>query len=127
METARFIIERTDDKNPADNVGVTPLHLAAEAEGDQVEVVEMILGKVEDKNPPDESGATPLHKAATSGNVRICRLIVQHVEDKHPRNNLGLTPVEVARVAHDAYERDRVWRDFRIDRETLKQIEALFA
>ena len=48
----KFIAENVDYKNPVDNYGNTPLHIAAE-EG-HLEIVKFFMENVDDKNPTDQ-------------------------------------------------------------------------
>ena len=45
------------EKNPKDNVGLTPLHLAARA--GNFKLFQYIFNRAEDKNPRDNNGNTP--------------------------------------------------------------------
>ena len=54
LEVCRIILERCEDKNPADEDGETPLHRAAE--WGRLEVCRLILERCEDPNPADETG-----------------------------------------------------------------------
>ena len=67
-----LILDRCEDKNPADQEGVTPLHEAAD--GGHQEVCHLILERCEDKNPADVGGHTPLHDPAEGGHLEVCHL-----------------------------------------------------
>ena len=60
-ETFKYILEKVDDKNPADENGDTPLHRAAE--DGQTDICRLILQNVEDKHPKNSCGETPLELA----------------------------------------------------------------
>ena len=77
-------------KNPGNNNGRTPLHLAA-FKG-KSEVCTLIMENLEDKNPGDNNGRTPLHEAAYNGHLKVCKLICKNIEDKNPLDNFGKTP-----------------------------------
>jgi hypothetical protein len=68
------------DKNPRNNEGVTPLHIAA-IRG-KLRICELIIANVKDKNPPEETGQTPLHLAALEGHLAVCRLIIKILPTK---------------------------------------------
>ena len=61
------------NKNPGNNDGDTPLHMAA-IDG-HLEVCRLILENVQDKNPCNISGATPLTHAVNNGHLEIIKLI----------------------------------------------------
>ena len=61
--------EHLENKNPADDIGNTPLHLAAKY--GCLEIVKYIADHLEDKNPADHWANTPLHLAARKGNLKI--------------------------------------------------------
>ena len=52
------MLEFIDDKNPKDNRGMTPLHLAALNKHENI--VNCLLQFAEEKNPKDIKGWTPL-------------------------------------------------------------------
>ena len=53
-----------NEKNPPNDEGVTPLHLAAE--NGHLNVCEYIMMRIEEKNPADIYGVTPLDLAEGS-------------------------------------------------------------
>merc|ERR1711935_926140 len=83
----------TEEKNPKDAKGWTPLHLAAE-KGD-LEMYKLIASKAEDKNPKAGKEAdlwTPLHCAAKNGHFQIVEFIctssrrsIQRMRKARPR------------------------------------------
>ena len=82
------------NKNPKDNKGLTPLHIAA-MKGN-LRICELIISSVKDKNPKEDTGRTPLHLAAVSGNLAVCRLIIRNVQEKNPSDPNGSTPLHCA-------------------------------
>ena len=64
--------------NPANAVGLTPLHAAAT--GGYLQVCNAILEKLRNHpnllNPEDEDGKTPLHYAAEKGHAEVCEAIL---------------------------------------------------
>ena len=95
MEICSVIIEKTEDKNPADHKdGSTPLHHAAE--NGHLAICSLIIGNIEDKNPAENNnGYTALHYAAIKGHLDICKLIVEKVKNKNPESFNG-TPLHLA-------------------------------
>ena len=76
------------NKNPTDNEGTTPLHIAA-SEGN-LELCRIIINNVNDKNPADNEGHKSLHQAVyNTSQLQICR-------DKNPANEDGVTPLHFA-------------------------------
>ena len=81
--------------NPADNVGMTPLHLAAKS--GHLSVCKELLINITDFNPKNEEGATPLHLAAAEGHLDICHLMLKVIkDDKNPKDHHGSTPLHHA-------------------------------
>ena len=69
-----MIIDYSEIKNPKDNEGRTPFHLAAEK--GHLPICEVIF----DNNSKDINGQTPLHLAAKSGHLIICKLISEKIK-----------------------------------------------
>ena len=90
----------SEDKNPADLGGYTPLYHAAS--NAHPSVCRLILDSVNNKNPANRNGYTPLHVAAMLGHLNICRLLLSHLQDKNPAigypSNGGNTVLHVAAV-----------------------------
>ena len=57
LEVCRMMIQRVEDKNPANIFGRTPLHFAAY--NGHVDVCKLIIDNVDNKHPKDENGRTP--------------------------------------------------------------------
>ena len=55
-----YILNRTVEKNPANDKGDTPLHMAVKRE--RFDIFKYIVEKVENKNPANDKGDTPLHE-----------------------------------------------------------------
>ena len=88
-----MIIKYLKHKNPADVLGFTPLHLAAQ--NGHMKICQLIIGNVADKNPK-ALGWTPLHFAAQKGQMEICQLILENIKEKNPANMCGQTPKSLA-------------------------------
>ena len=88
-EVVQLIFNNIEDKNPLDDSGTTPLHIAANPGIE--DIFQFIFDNVEDKNPRDNSGFTPLHYAAKDGYASICQLIIENVVDKNPSNDAELS------------------------------------
>ena len=102
LESSKFMIQRTGDKNPARSDGQTALHMAT-LKG-HTEVCEHIIEIVVNKNPADKKGLTPLVIAARLGHLEIYQLIVRYLEDRNPFSIIenGDTPL------HEAAERGHI-------------------
>ena len=61
LEVCELLLENVVDKNPKDNNGNTPLHLAAQ--NGQFALCELILKNADEKNPKSNYGKTPLDSA----------------------------------------------------------------
>ena len=99
FEKCKVILEKIRHKNPPNQLGVTPLHIAAK--NGYLEIVRSLLGKVQNKNPACHEGITPLHKAAENGHFHVCKFILDsfrmnHNKDKNPPSNNGTTPLHLA-------------------------------
>ena len=85
IDLLKILIPKLEDKNPKDELGYTPLHVAAEK--GHWRVVNFYKDFLADMNP--RAGQTwyertPLHCAATNGDVKIVKLLVSFVEDINP-------------------------------------------
>ena len=98
VEICRMIMDHLEDKNPKNDWGRTPLHLATLANHPRgTEVYRLIMNEVDDKNPKDNwQGATPLHSAASFGQFEISKLIVESVDEKNPKDQFLITPLHEA-------------------------------
>ena len=91
----QLIIENSENKNPTDIYGLTPLHLAAE--NGHLSICELIINNVSDKNPEcTKDRKTPLHIAAKSGHLLMCQLMIENSQDKNPKDRIGMTPLHWA-------------------------------
>ena len=85
-----------DKRNPGNQDGSTPLHLAS-SQGHE-EICRLIMERVDDKNPADNRGRTPLHEAARRDHKDVCGMIIDSasVADKNPVNDDGWCPLNLA-------------------------------
>ena len=89
------VFELSQDKNPRDARGLTPMHFAALHGYFQIIEI-LILHQTLDKNPSNETGDTPLHYAAKRGHLDVCKLIMKDLVDKNPHGDKGQTPLHYA-------------------------------
>ena len=106
IEICKFIMKNLENKNPEDDKGVTPLHLAARCGKENV--CKFLMDNLVDKNPKANNGITPLHEAASYGCLDVCKLIIKnrdvnmgkyflkYVGNKNPSDNSGQTPLHYA-------------------------------
>ena len=91
-----LVLIEPEHKNPAADDGLTPLHLAAR--NNHQDVVEYILEFVEDPNPKDMRGMTPLHLAACNNHQKIVKCLLNFVNELNPQDSKGLTPLNLTRL-----------------------------
>ena len=75
-----MIIQIVENKNPADDFGMTPLHYAAEI--GNLELFELIMNLVENMNPINNEGETPLCLAAKNNQYEIFNIEFQFKKKK---------------------------------------------
>ena len=73
MEISKLIIKNAEEKNPKNNFGNTPLHLAA-THG-HLEVSRLIMENITQFNPENNFGKTPFDFAFKNGHDKICKFI----------------------------------------------------
>ena len=73
-------MDKIDDKNPADNTGWTPLHLAAHYQ--LWHVVKFMVNNISVKNPADNHGWTPLQMAAFWGQFDVAKYIQDRIQNE---------------------------------------------
>ena len=101
MKICKLFIEKFPMKNPADDNGITPLHIAARK--GNFDFFMLIAQSIFNINPKTNNGSTPLHFAAYEGHYNICQAIIEHDRtlDKNPQNRYGETPFhEAAEAGH---------------------------
>ena len=81
LEWYKKITETSENKNPSNQFGWTPLHFSAQY--GQLAICQFILERAKDKNPKDQFGKTPLDVAAENDQLATCVFIFKYVEDKH--------------------------------------------
>ena len=104
LEICKLILGKIDIKNPADNEGWTPLHLAAF--NGHLDFCQMIIEQIDynhlTNNDKTEEEWTPLHWAVHKGHEDVCRLIITKANIMNPIFENGNTLLEFA-VANPTY------------------------
>ena len=98
VEICKLVLGKIDDKNPADNKGWTPLHLAAF--NGHLDLCQTIIEQIDynhlANNDKTEEEWTPLHWAVHKGHVDVCRLIINKANIMNPIFENGNTLLEFA-------------------------------
>ena len=102
FNVVKYIVDNSEDKNPANCRGETPLHEAA-FHG-HLAIVSYIMGNIEDKSPKNCFGETPLHAAAKTfyrcpsiiRKLDVFKHIFEIVDEKNPADLRGITPLHLA-------------------------------
>nr|5AQB_A Chain A, 3G61_DB15V4 [synthetic construct] len=94
-DECRILMANGADVNALDEVGWTPLHLAAWG---HLEIVECLLKNGADVNAADIDGYTPLHLAAFSGHLEIVEVLLKYGADVNADDQAGFTPLHLAAI-----------------------------
>jgi len=112
-EVIGLLLEKGADATIANNVGQTPLHLAADM--GQLEACRVLIEKGGvDPNVQDLSGFTSLHAAAGKAHTATCVLLLEHGADKTIKNYSLQTPLQCASTNETA----SVLKDFKFQSAT---------
>ena len=94
IDLAMYILKNVQEKNPGDNNGMTPLHLASLR--NHIAFAKFLIDNIDEKNPGDLTGRTPLHHCAMLGHFEILKHIMKNVKDKNPGDRMCWTPLHEA-------------------------------
>ena len=95
LEIFTYLLKKLLHKNPENEQGVTPLHMAAT--NGHFDICRLLIANIlTEKNPRDNTGRTPLHAAAYKGYLDICKVLLFNTADKNPRDDNGATPLKLA-------------------------------
>ncbi len=94
INSLKLQLERGEDADLRDDVGMTPLHYAART-GER-EAMDILLANGADANPRGERGWTPLHMAAAMGHAEAVDLLLRNGANPNAADEAGLTPLHHA-------------------------------
>jgi len=98
VEGVRALLDADADANGADEAGLTPLHAAAGARGDDAALCELLIQYGARVDVRDRDGWTPLHSAAVQGNRRVAELLLSKGADRNPGPDTVGSPSLVAQL-----------------------------
>jgi ankyrin repeat protein len=93
IEAVKQHLAAGTDVNAKDDIGLTPLHMAARS---HKEIVELLIANGADVNAKNKWGQTPLHYAANRGNKETAALLIAAGADVKAKSPFGGTPLDTA-------------------------------
>ena len=83
LDVCELIMEKIENKNPADDIGWTPLHLAAF--NGHLDLTKLIIEKIDYNNLVSNLDImTPIHWAAYKGHSEVCKVIIEKAHERNP-------------------------------------------
>ena len=101
------------DPNLPDNVGRTPMFIAA-SKGNNI-IIKILIRYGADLNIPSSNGSTPLLVASKFGFLKSCRLLLKYGADINCKNEKGDTPLMSAVINNHSELVDEMIRQFKAD------------
>jgi ankyrin repeat protein len=93
----KALLDVDADVNVTDELGETPLHIAA-VRG-YLQAASMLIAKGANVNAGDVRGLTPIHAAAWAGNNEIVEMLIDKGADINARDEDSVTPLHAAALA----------------------------
>ena len=90
----RIINKNSNEPNPADVHGITPILLAAEY--GHLNIVQLLMFLTENPNAPRNDGRSPIHCAAMTGHLEVVRLLMNSTTKPDTRDIDGCSPIHFA-------------------------------
>jgi ankyrin repeat protein len=81
LEIVKALIAKGADINAPDNMGITPLALAADSVIDRSDLIQLMIEKGANPNFQEASGHTALNRAVQQGNYENVRALLEHGAD----------------------------------------------
>lgn len=94
QEVAKFIAADPKLVHVKNELGSTPLHIAANTSSP--EMAKSLIAKGANVNARDNNGATPLHLAAYTGKKAVVELLLNSGAIADAKDNNGATPLDYA-------------------------------
>ena len=93
-EVAKFVSTNPKLVHARNELGSTPLHIAATISSP--EAAKLLLAKGADVNARDNNGSTPLHLAAFTGKKEVVELLLNSGAVADAKDNKNATPLDYA-------------------------------
>ena len=99
IEMVKILAPLTDNPNPPDSYGITPIYWAAfQARYYHVfiEIVKILAPLTDNPNAPNHCGITPIYIAADDGQSEIVKILAPLTDNPNAPNYFGETPIQKA-------------------------------
>jgi hypothetical protein len=104
LEVIKLLAARSAEVNTADDLGITPLHLAATphrgAFATHLAAARLLIGNGAKVNIAAKDGSTPLHRAAAANAPRLVSLLIENGAQVNARDAKGRTPLALTDELH---------------------------
>ncbi|KAM3488139.1 hypothetical protein MY3957_008582 [Beauveria namnaoensis] len=96
VELVRYLLDKGWSAKIADGSQDTPLHVAVQSHGDDIDLVRLILERGADPNTWGQRGETSLHIASRNGHARVVRQLLVSGANPNLVDSSGLTSLHIA-------------------------------
>ena len=93
-DVVKALVACTDNPNAPDDMGWTPILLAANK--GHTEVVKFLVNCMDNPNAPDNNENTPMHFAVMNGHTEVVKVLVSCINNPNAPGNNGATPMHYA-------------------------------